>query len=164
MSKYHLIFIHGLEGSNQGIKATLLRRLFPGILAPNFSGILSERMSQLESHLKDQRDWTIIGSSLGGLMAAMYACQVPQGVKKLLLLAPALIWPEFADNLPAPVDMPVTIIHGSRDELVPLQATRNLAEQVFRNLTFQEVDDDHGLYKTVHQLDWHELLGIPAEG
>jgi pimeloyl-ACP methyl ester carboxylesterase len=164
MSKNNLIFIHGLEGSSQGVKATLLRGIFPGILTPDFTGELIQRMSQLDFILRDREDWTIIGSSLGGLMAAMYACRIPRRVKRLLLLAPALIWPDFAENLPAPIDLPVTIIHGTRDKLVPLNATRTLAKQVFRNLTFQEVDDDHGLYKTVHQLDWHKLLGIPVDG
>ena len=35
-----LIFIHGLEGTSQGVKATLLRGLFPGLLAPDFPGSL----------------------------------------------------------------------------------------------------------------------------
>ena len=60
------IFLHGLEGSSQGIKATLLRQLFPGILTPDFSGSLQERMARLSTILGEQRGWTIIGSSFGG--------------------------------------------------------------------------------------------------
>jgi len=40
MKPTRLIFIHGLEGSSQGVKATLLRGLFPGILTPDFRGSL----------------------------------------------------------------------------------------------------------------------------
>ncbi len=160
-----LIFIHGLMGSSQGDKATLLRGLFPGILTPDFSGSLDERMQHLYEILGGEAVWTIAGSSFGGLMAALYACQRPEQVQKLVLLAPALIWPEFAKDPPGPVDVPVTIYHGSRDEVIPLGAARPLAERVFSNLSFNVVDDDHGLHKTIHELDWHALLGVkPMSG
>ncbi|PIZ26267.1 MAG: alpha/beta hydrolase, partial [Chloroflexi bacterium CG_4_10_14_0_8_um_filter_57_5] len=48
---------------------------------------------QLEAILGAQTGWTIIGSSLGGLMAALFATQAPGQVRKLALLAPALILP-----------------------------------------------------------------------
>ena len=156
----NLIFIHGLMGSSQGDKATLLHGLFPSILTPDFSGSLDERMQGLNAILGDEAVWTIIGSSFGGLMAAIFACQRPGQVEKLVLLAPALIWPEFASNPPAPVGVPVTIYHGSHDKVIALDVARPLAEQVFRNLSFKVVDDDHGLHKTIHELDWHALLGV----
>ena len=52
----HLIFLHGLEGTSQGAKATLLRGLFPGMLTPDFSGSLEERMATLKPILGDQDD------------------------------------------------------------------------------------------------------------
>jgi pimeloyl-ACP methyl ester carboxylesterase len=154
----NLIFLHGLEGSSQGVKASLLRGLFPGILTPDFPGSLEQRMAQLNVILAAQLNWTIIGSSLGGLMAAMFAAWHPEQVKRLVLLAPALIWPDFASDLPAPVDVPTIIYHGRQDDLVPLEPVRELAQRVFRNLKFHAVDDDHGLYKTVHAIDWPALL------
>lgn len=155
----NLIFIHGLEGTSQGDKATLLRGIFPGILTPDFRGPLEERMTQLHAIIGDSSGWTMVGSSFGGLMAALFACQRPQQVEKLVLLAPALIWPDFTAAPPDPIDVPTVIFHGSQDPLIPLEAVRSLASQVFRNLEFHEVDDDHGLYKTVHEIDWEEELG-----
>jgi pimeloyl-ACP methyl ester carboxylesterase len=143
-----LIFIHGLEGTSQGDKATLLRGIFPGILTPDFRGSLEERMTQLDAIIGDSGGWTIIGSSFGGLMAAYFACQHPQQVEKLVLLAPALIWPDFAASPPSPIDVPAVVYHGSLDPIIPLEAVRSLATQVFRNLEFHAVEDDHGLYKT----------------
>jgi pimeloyl-ACP methyl ester carboxylesterase len=163
MDSERLIFLHGLEGSSQGVKATLLRERFPGILIPDFNGDLNERMEKLHSILEDQTGWTIIGSSFGGLMAALFACQYPQQVEHLILLAPALIWPDFARQPPEPIATPVVVYHGSRDGVVPLEAIRSLAEQVFTNLTFHVVDDDHGLYQTVHALDWSGLLNPRKE-
>jgi predicted alpha/beta hydrolase family esterase len=154
-----LLFIHGLFGSGQGFKATLLRRHFPNILTPDFGGPLSERMARLESILGDGTGWTLIGSSMGGLMAALFTGQHPSQVRRLILLAPALVWPDFASNLPAPVAASTIVYHGRADTVVPLEAVRDLAEQVFTNLTFHAVDDDHGLRKTVQEIDWPALVG-----
>lgn len=153
-----LIFIHGLMGSSQGVKATLLRGLYPEMLIPNFPGSLEDRMNSLTEHLDAKEGWTIVGSSLGGLMGTIYTAGHPDQVRKLVLLAPALIWPDFAQNLPDPIDVPTVIYHGRQDDLIPLNTVRPLAEQVFRRLTFNVVDDDHGLYKTVHELDWDLVL------
>ena len=154
-----LIYLHGLFSDSSGVKATLLRGLFPGILTPDFSGPLEERMALLNSLLMDSSGWTIVGSSFGGLMGALFTCQRPHQVEKLVLLAPALIWPDFAAAPPQPVDVPVIVYQGSRDEQIAPQEVERLARLVFTNLTYHLVDDDHGLYKTVHSLNWQELLG-----
>lgn len=159
-----LIFIHGLEGSSQGIKATLLRDLYPNILTPDFRGVLDERMAQLDEILGDESGWIIVGSSFGGLMGALFTCLHPKHVKKLVLLAPALIWPDFAATQWAPVQVQVVIYHGLQDELIPLQPVKEIAERVFLNLDFRQVEDDHGLYKTVHAMDWKSLIGEPLKG
>jgi pimeloyl-ACP methyl ester carboxylesterase len=162
-SNLKLIFLHGLEGTSQGVKATLLRSIFPDILTPDFKGSLDERMRDLCVILGEQTRWIMIGSSFGGLMAALFACQRPQQVRKLVLLAPALIWPDFAANPPDPIEVPTTIYHGSRDTLIPIEAVRKLAEQVFHKLDFHEVDDDHSLYQTVHQIDWGREIGYTRD-
>ena len=115
-------------------------------------------MSQLTGLLGDKTGWTIIGSSLGGLMAALYAAQAPGQVRKLVLLAPALTFPEFAARLPDPIPVPTILIQGSRDEILSPGAVRELAEKGFTNLTFIIVDDDHRLHKTAEGLDWHHIL------
>ena len=109
--------------------------------------------------LDDAGDITIIGSSFGGLMGALFTCAQPQRVRKLILLAPALLWPEFADNLPAPVSVPTIVYHGRQDTIVPLAPTRALAQRVFTNLTYHEVEDDHSLHATVQAIDWWEVVG-----
>jgi pimeloyl-ACP methyl ester carboxylesterase len=154
-----LIFIHGLLSSGQSYKANLLRGYFPGILTPDFEGSLEERMAQLELILSDQAGWVIIGSSFGGLMGAMFTCRHPDQVRQLILLAPALIWPEFAQSPPGPVSVPTVVYHGVRDELIPLDLVRPLAERVFTDLTFHAVDDDHSLKATAQAIDWRALVG-----
>ena len=159
MSKYdHVILIHGLEGSSQGFKAQYLREILPGILTPDFPGTLGERMEKLRGILEARDDWVIIGSSFGGLMGALYTCAHPEKVRKLILLAPALLWPDFSVNPPAVVDVPTMVYHGMRDELLPIDEVRRLAERTFNNLIFHEVDDIHKLHETVKTIDWREII------
>jgi pimeloyl-ACP methyl ester carboxylesterase len=127
-------------------------------LVPDFTGDLSERMDQLESILGEQTGWTIIGSSLGGLMAALFASRHPGQVRKLVLLAPALIFPEFAEKLSRSITIPTVIVQGTKDGLIPLAPARELAEKVFARLTYMVVEDDHRLHKTAQELDWGKLL------
>jgi pimeloyl-ACP methyl ester carboxylesterase len=158
-----LIFLHGLMGSSQGFKATLLRGLFPHILIPDFRGSLAERMAQLAPILADGPEWIIIGSSMGGLMGTLFTCQHPGQVSKLILLAPALTWPDFVENPPSPVSVPTVVYHGRRDTVVPIEPVRELAARVFANLAFCDVDDDHSLHKAVQVIDWSSLLQFPKE-
>ncbi|MEW6717517.1 MAG: alpha/beta fold hydrolase [Chloroflexota bacterium] len=161
MQKFaNLIFIHGLESSSQGHKARLLRQIFPGILVPDFQGTLEERMARLETILDKGDDWIIIGSSFGGLMGTLYACAHPDGVKKLILLAPYFACSSFSERLPEPIAIPVVLIHGTQDVLIPLEEVHLFARKVFKNLEFRAVEDDHRLWKTAQQLNWQELVSI----
>jgi pimeloyl-ACP methyl ester carboxylesterase len=155
----HILFIHGSGGDkSQTYKARILRGIFPGMLTPDFDGDLQDRMKQLERILGIETGWTLVGSSLGGLMAALFATQHPGQVRKLVLLAPALTLPGFTRSLNSQIPIPTTIIQGTQDALIPLEPTRRLAEKVFTDLSYIVVDDDHRLHKTAQELDWKKLL------
>jgi pimeloyl-ACP methyl ester carboxylesterase len=155
----NLIFLHGLESSSQAYKASLIRKSYPELIVPDFAGPLEARMEALYPILGDKKNWTIVGSSFGGLMGAIYTCEHPDQVKKLVMLAPALMLPQFASFLDCkPVSVSTTIIHGTRDRIVSLETVREIAQQVFANLTYKIVDDDHALHKTAETLDWKTIL------
>ncbi len=159
MDYSHIVFIHGSSGDkSRTYKARTLCGLFPGMVIPDFEGNLSERMMQLSATLEKGSGWTLVGSSLGGLMAALFAAQAPGKVRKLVLLAPALILPEFSGIPPASIDIPTVIIQGTQDELIPVQVSREIAEKTFTHLRYMVVDDDHRLHKTAEKLDWKSLL------
>jgi predicted esterase YcpF (UPF0227 family) len=153
-----IVFIHGSDSSSQTYKATILRDLFPGMQVPDFSGGLPERMTQLEAILGIASGWTLVGSSMGGLMAALFAAQHPEQIRKMVLLAPALTLPGFAMDLADPISTQTTIIQGTQDAFIPLEPTRRLAEKLFLHLNYIVVDDDHRLHKTAQELDWKSLL------
>jgi pimeloyl-ACP methyl ester carboxylesterase len=154
-----LIYLHGLESSSQSGKARDFAKLFPGMVTPDFTGSLDERMTQLLPLLDDKVDWTIIGSSFGGLMGAIFTLDHPDQVRKLVLLAPALFLPPLGDAYQGdPVSVPTILIHGDLDEVVPMQPVRIIAENFFTNLSFIDVNDDHRLHKTMQALDWLSIL------
>jgi predicted alpha/beta-hydrolase family hydrolase len=159
MDNSKIVFIHGSSGDkSQTYKAQLLRGLFPGMVTPDFDGDISTRMSQLQGILGKKTGWILIGSSLGGLMAALFAYQAPKQVHKLVLLAPAVSLSEFVKIPPASIGTPTIIIQGTQDELIRLPAARELAEKVFTHLTYMVVDDDHRLHKTAMKIDWKSML------
>lgn len=153
------IFLHGLYSSSQGTKAVFFRERYPDMLIPDFSGSLEERMQVLEGILLGRSGIRLVGSSFGGLMAALFAMQYEARVERLVLLAPAinLLGPSgFPER---PISVPVRIYHGTHDETIPLREVKAVARKIFPHLTFHEVEDDHNLHKTFHTLDWDGLLG-----
>jgi alpha-beta hydrolase superfamily lysophospholipase len=159
MDDTRIVFIHGSTGDkSQTYKARLLRGLFPGIVTPDFDGDLPTRMTQLRVILGKEKNWILVGSSLGGLMAALIANQSPKQVRKLILLAPAVSLPEFSTIPPASIHIPTVIVQGTLDDLIQLPAAQKLAETVFTRLTYLVVEDDHRLHKTAEALDWKSLL------
>jgi pimeloyl-ACP methyl ester carboxylesterase len=152
------IFIHGLESNNQGTKAVYFRKNFPGMLTPNFPGPLDERMAKLHNLVAEKRDILMVGSSFGGLMASIFAMQNEPSVRRLILLAPAINLMEFLPYRERKISMPVHLYHGRQDEVIPIEDVESVARQVFSNLTFHAVDDDHYLHKTFERIEWGPLL------
>jgi len=111
------VFIHGLESSGKGTKGTFFRTYRPHMLIDDYEGTLEERMEKLERNLAPYQDLILVGSSYGGLMASIYACQHPEAVKKLVLLAPALHVPEFAPCRGNRYPYPRQFIMGAKTRL-----------------------------------------------
>lgn len=162
----NIIFIHGLESSGQGFKGQLFKKVLPEILTPDFKAytpdisykvLLRERMAQLYAILENKEKWILIGSSFGGLMGALYTCQFPNKVSRLILLAPVLSTPDLNPNKFQPINIPVIVFHGRNDQIVPIKPSRLRAKQLFKNLTYNIVDDDHMLHSTVLKIDWTQL-------
>jgi pimeloyl-ACP methyl ester carboxylesterase len=164
----NIIFIHGLESSGKGFKGRFLKKIFPEIITPDFEpynpnqntleGLLYKRLVQLRIILDKKEKWIIIGSSFGGLIGATYTFENPKKVKILILLAPF-----FGANLFNPknfnsIDVPVKIFHGKKDFTAPIKDSKPISDQLFSNLEYIIVDDDHFLHKTVKEIKWRKLV------
>ena len=152
------IFLHGLESSSKGAKASFLRLLFPDMLIPDFKGNLSERMASLQTILAGRKNVIIAGSSFGGLMATLYAMENQDAVGRLVLLAPALNFPEFSEYKIKSIEVPTRMIIGCDDNVTPVQEVLPLARKIFTDLNYDEVADGHMLAETFRNFDWQTLL------
>jgi pimeloyl-ACP methyl ester carboxylesterase len=172
MDNAKIIYLHGSDSSSQSGKARQFAEKFQGMITPDFTGSFDERMKQLYDVLGKEKGWTIIGSSYGGLMAAVFASENPKQVRKLVLLAPAIlkdehgiyIDPVIGEPLQGnrkhlrTISIPTVIVHGNQDDVVPLEPVRKTAEELFSDVEFIVVDDGHRLQKAFGELDWEEIL------
>jgi len=158
------VFIHGLESSSQGDKGRYFRERYPDMIIEDYFGSLEQRMETLRKRLEGKADLILVGSSYGGLMATNFACEQEERVRKLVLLAPALSLPGFAPYLNRRLCVPTALFHGSGDDVVPPEPVREIAEQVFLNLSYNRVVDDHSLHETFSSMAWDSLINIKQDG
>jgi len=151
-------FIHGLESSGWGTKGMFFLIRSVGMIIEDFDGPFAQRMEKLEGLLVNKDDLILVGSSYGGLTAAVYAYLHEERVKKLILLAPALHLEPFQPYLNKTLQIPVTVFHGLQDEVVPLEAVQAIVKRSFTDHTFTALDDNHSLHRTFASLDWDTLL------
>ncbi|MBU4261319.1 MAG: alpha/beta hydrolase [Proteobacteria bacterium] len=154
------IFLHGLDSSSKGKKAQFFRIHFAGMLTPDFTGDLDNRLTRLREILQDTGDLVMVGSSFGGLMAAIYALEYLDRVNKLILLAPALNFPGFSAWQDRTSPIPTSLFIGSHDTITPPGPVVEAAKAIFTTLTVSLLDDDHLLSRSFLQLDWPDLLNI----
>jgi esterase/lipase len=155
-----LFFLHGMESSPQGTKAQLLKTHFPDCRIPTLPPDIRQRMEILRTAINTPA-W-IVGSSLGGLSALLFAMASPARVKEMVLLAPAVGCddPTFFSvsemalihQTVIPAGIPCTIIAGKNDDLIPLSSIENLIHRSPDNdqIRLHIVADDHRLN---HSLD-----------
>ncbi len=135
--------IHGLEGSPTGAKAQYLARHFelsaPAMDTGDFQGAVATQAAFAVAYQPD----VLVGSSFGGAVALVL---LQRGLWRgpTLLLAPAA--GHFGVEARVPDGVRVTIVHGTRDEICPVEWSRALARTGSPALVrLVEVDDEHRL-------------------
>jgi len=190
-------YLHGfasgpLSKKGQRLRAAFAERglelLLPDLNAPSFRQLsptaMLARLDALDAEHGDAEGWGLVGSSLGGWLAARWAELRPDRVRRLLLLCPAFDlarrWPDLlppgsmerwardgvlvlpdGSGTPQPVhygfyeeslEQPpfpsvrceTRIVHGTRDERVPVEGSRAYARGR-PHVELTEVDDVHDL-------------------
>ena len=173
-----------LAAALEGLAIELAR---PDLNRPSFArlsvGAALEEIDRMAASAPGDR-WSLVGSSLGGYLAARWAELRPDRVERLVLLCPAFdpaaLWPaivgpsafarwradgelslpdatgtlvpvhwafyEEMARAPAFPDVPCAtrIVHGTRDETVPIAGSRRYAA-TRPHVSLCELDDDHSL-------------------
>ena len=152
-------FLHGLDSSSKGTKGRWFAKHFPEILIPDFKGDLETRLSALKKLSRNCDNITLVGSSFGGLMATCFAMEYLQKRNALILLAPALNFPEYSPPLKK-IATPTILIIGKQDTVTPPDSVLPLAANSFSQLQIFTYEDDHMLHKNFDKLDWQTLLQL----
>ena len=137
-----LYFFHGLESGPHGTK---FRRLSADVdvVSPDFQGMdIWQRLDKAARLTEGRTDLIVVGSSFGGLLAALLYSRHPDRFRGYVLLAPALHH-DAADQVERMPESAI-VIHGTRDDVVPLEAVRERCAQ--HDVEVTEVDDDHRLH------------------
>jgi predicted esterase len=87
----------------------------------------------------------LVGSSLGGHVAAAVSSQVP--TRGLFLLAPAFFMKGFEQHTPTPAQCPIEIVHGWNDTVVPVENSIKFAR--LHGASLHLVDSDHRLTSSI---------------
>src|SRR5690606_26356610 len=91
----------------------------------------------------------LVGSSLGGHVATAASGQL--GAKGLFLMAPAFYMPGYEQYTPRPADCPVCIVHGWRDDVVPVENSIRWARE--HRAALHILDGDHRLQENIPQIN-----------
>jgi len=148
MTQRCVVFSHGQDGEPWGGKivamAEVARRLGWRVESVDYRGMPDPqvRVTKLLDYCQPlQGPLVLVGSSMGGHVAAAVSAQVP--THGLFLLAPAFFMPGYEQYTPVPATCPVEIVHGWNDDIVPPQNSIRFAQQYRSHLHL--LDSDHRL-------------------
>ena len=155
-----VIFSHGQESGPWGTKiramAERARSLGCDADSIDYQGIAdpTERVEKCVRECADISDsLVLVGSSMGGHVATAAAEQL--GAAGLFVLAPAYFMEGYEDLTPDPPSMPICIVHGWHDDVVPVENSIRYASSC--SATLHIVDGDHRLTANVDEIN--EYLG-----
>ena len=155
--KGHCILSHGFESGPDATKVTALAEAADALgwshERPDYTDLDArrdvsdlgdvpariERLLGLAKRAAARGPLVLAGSSLGAWISAQVSLQVP--LRGLFLMAPP-IWPGEKHAMQA-AQVPVSILHGWHDELIPAQQVVDWAQA--RNARLLLVDDSHRL-------------------
>ena len=167
-----LYYLHGYQSDPFSEKGTLLRETLQAVPITYRDGapedlVISECLSRISDVIKKDQHVELVGSSLGGFLAAATALS-HSNVKQLILLNPAIIPPRtdlhtvqgmpyrileemmdprlFEQKIPASI----TILWGTHDDVVPDDWVVSFAKA--QQATIQVYNDDHRFSKNLQKL------------
>ncbi|NHA13418.1 alpha/beta fold hydrolase [Thioalkalivibrio sp. XN279] len=158
----YVCFSHGKESGPWGSKisamADLARDRGLEVESIDYRGMddPAARVAKLVAHCQPlQKPLVLVGSSMGGHVAAAASAQLP-AVRGLFLIAPAFYMPGYEALTPTPRAARITIVHGWRDDVVPVDNSIRFAREQRAGLHL--IDGDHRLTDHIFEInrffDW----------
>ena len=151
-----VVFSHGQESGPWGTKiqsmAEVVRSMGCQAESIDYQGIAdpSQRVEKLVRECARIDDQLIlVGSSMGGHVATAAAAEV--GAIGLFVLAPAYYMDGFDGLTPAPPPIPICIVHGWHDDIVPAENSIRFAGSC--GATLHLVDGDHRLTANIDEIN-----------
>lgn len=158
-----VLFSHGQESGPWGTKiramADLVRSLGCEADSIDYQGMAdpTARVDKLlEAAATLDGPLLLVGSSMGGHVATAAAERL--NAKGLFVLAPAFYIPGFEGLTPDPPSMPVSIVHGWHDDIVPVDNSIRFARSC--HATLHIVDGDHRLTDNIDEINDYLRLFI----
>ena len=151
-----VIFSHGQESGPWGTKiramADCVKNLGCEFDSIDYQGIAdpAERVSKLVSECAHIEDTLIlVGSSMGGHVATAAAEEL--GAAGLFVLAPAYYMEGYESLTPVPPSIPSCIVHGWKEDIVPVENSIRFARSC--SATLHLVDGDHRLTANIDEVN-----------
>ena len=155
MTQPMVVFSHGQESGPWGTKikvmAERVRELGCKADSVDYQGIVdpTERVRKLIDYCASLDDpLVLVGSSMGGHVATAAADTV--NAVGLFVLAPAYYMPGYEDLTPTAPKIPVSIVHGWHDDIVPVENSIRYARAC--SATLHIVDGDHRLTANIEEI------------
>ena len=151
-----VVFSHGQESGPWGTKIRAMAELVKGlgcaVESIDYQGIAdpTERVEKCVQECAGIDDRLIlVGSSMGGHVATAAAERV--GAAGLFVLAPAYFMEGYESLTPPPPDLPICIVHGWHDDIVPVDNSIRYARDC--SATLHIVDGDHRLTANIGEIN-----------
>jgi surfactin synthase thioesterase subunit len=155
MTPPFVCFSHGQESGPWGTKikamAAAVRDLGCDSDSIDYRGIADpeKRVAKLIDACKDiDAPLVLVGSSMGGHVATAAAAAV--AARGLFVLAPAYYMPGYETLTPAAPSIPIEIVHGWHDDVVPVEHSIRFAKACAATLHL--VDGDHRLAANIDEI------------
>ncbi len=157
MGRY-VVFSHGKESGPWGTKIAALADIARAegyeVESVDYRGIDDPhaRVTRLLAYCRDfQGRLVLVGSSMGGHVSTAGSRLLRTA--GLFLMAPAFYVPGFEDLTPEPADCPITIVHGWRDDVVPVDNSIRFARKHGANL--HVLDSDHRMQDKIREISYY---------
>lgn len=151
-----VIFSHGQESGPWGTKIRAMAEVVRGMGCTadsiDYQGIAdpTERVEKCVSECAAIEDrLVLVGSSMGGHVATAAAERL--GAAGLFVLAPAYFMEGHEDLTPDPPSIPICIVHGWNDDIVPVENSIRYARGC--NATLHLLDGDHRLTANIDEIN-----------